>query len=47
MLAINYNDPFYRVLYSLGFRAVTGNEVDNEGIHGFYDFSAAYNQETN
>jgi hypothetical protein len=47
MLAINYNDPFYRVLYSLGFRAVTANEPDNDSIHAFYDFSPKYNQQTN
>ncbi len=43
MLAVNYNDPFYRVLYSLGFRYVTANEPDNESVHGFYDFSPNYN----
>jgi len=46
MLAVNYNDPFYRVLYSLGFRYVTTNAVDNDSVHGFYDFMPNYNQVT-
>lgn len=47
MLAVNYNDPFYRVLYSLGFRYVTGNHIDNDSVHGFYDFMPNYNEATN
>lgn len=45
-LAVNYNDPFYRVLYSLGFKYVTSNQDNNEGIHGFYDFVPGYNRHT-
>lgn len=44
LLAINYNDPFYQVLYSLGFRVVTSSIEDSNSIHGFYDFDPSYNE---
>lgn len=47
MLAVNYNDPFYQVLYQLGFRYVSTSAPDNDSVQGFYDFDVKFNEETN
>lgn len=45
LLAINYNDPFYKTLYALGFRPVTSADGDSYSIFGFYDFTVTYNED--
>lgn len=45
LLAINYNDPFYKTLYALGFRPVMASDGDYSSIYGFYDFTVTYNED--
>lgn len=44
LLAVNYNDPFYKTLYALGFRPVVSVDGDSYSIYGFYDFTVTYNE---
>lgn len=44
LLAVNYNDPFYKTLYALGFQPVVSTDGDSYSIYGFYDFKVTHNE---